>query len=61
MKANKKYRVNIEGVVLKSKRIELTLNCIETLSIHSLKNKTVFKLWVENHLEELAKKLDLKK
>ena len=61
MKANKKYRVNSERVVLKSKRIELTLDCIETLSIHSLKNKTVFKLWVENHLEELAKKLDLKK
>jgi len=60
MKANKKYRVNSQGV-LKSKRIELTLDCIETLSIHSLKNKTVFKLWVENHLEELAKKLDLKK
>lgn len=41
----------------KSKRIELSDECIEKLTIKAVKEKTVFKLWVENHLEELAKKL----
>ena len=42
------------------KNIELSEDTIEAITIEAVKKKTNFKNYVENHLDELAKKLNSK-
>lgn len=44
----------------KAKNINLTEKCIETLTIHAVKKKMVFKTYVQDVLEKLAVKLNAK-
>lgn len=38
------------------KLLDLSDECVETLTIEAVKNKTKFKLYVQNILENIAKK-----
>lgn len=48
-------------IMRKSKRIELSKECIKTLTIEAAKNGTTFKPMVEDHIEKLAIKISKKK
>lgn len=42
------------------KLLDLSDECIETLTIEAVKNKTKFKLYVQDILENIAKKKNIK-
>ena len=42
------------------KLLDLSDECVETLTIEAVKNKTKFKLYVQNILENIAKKKNIK-